>query len=552
MLRSMWLIKVNQSNRAPAVDKNQPESAIMSEKPEEEEKKGLLPMHVSFLILRDLSPLDRYRYSLASKEAYDAVSSFHRQAYRIQHILSPYFDAEQIDAFRLIQLETEFVISGSAALQFFDLSVFEDSDLDLYVIKDWNKVATLAHFLLGTGYKYAPRPDQSRSMQADVEDDSSRSNQPELIDYDCRGIGAVYSFVRESTGRKIQIITCRSNVVEVILEFHSTCVMNFISYFHAYALFPYATYIERRSIEMRSHSESIVQAKLDLAVEKYRARGWDTSSRLPSHQNALRSRSEFRNTPRCVGDSACWVIPLTPVQQGHSIVQDSDTAPPLVDSLRANSWYTCVSEDQGLRNEFSLSELYDQGLEKAFPFTFASIPHWMLHCQQLLSAILTGGNEDTFRSQCSIEDLIQLTHMTFDGKPDDIHERVRMIVQRACHAMPFEVMDWNGKQLEPTVSSLMFLVPQLNTIFNSFREDPACEITFRIDQDGHLWTWVVITLPGTHPGRLDSNSRHFLDDPMIRNLARYRVRVHFSARKGEILLYGRSQYITGWTESTIW
>ncbi|KAJ3838629.1 hypothetical protein EV361DRAFT_903518 [Lentinula raphanica] len=59
-LCSQWLIKVSRSNRALAVDRNQPESAIMNEKPEEEERKGLLPMNVSFLILRELSPLDRY------------------------------------------------------------------------------------------------------------------------------------------------------------------------------------------------------------------------------------------------------------------------------------------------------------------------------------------------------------------------------------------------------------------------------------------------------------------------------------------------------------
>ncbi|KAJ4478548.1 hypothetical protein C8R41DRAFT_922850 [Lentinula lateritia] len=121
-----------------------------------ENRKGLLPLTASNLILRELSPLDRHRYSLANKEAYDAVSSFNRQAYRIEHILCPYFNEGEIEMFRLIQLKTNAIISGSAALQFFDLTVFDDSDLDLYVVNDWDKVALLTGFLTSIAYDYTP------------------------------------------------------------------------------------------------------------------------------------------------------------------------------------------------------------------------------------------------------------------------------------------------------------------------------------------------------------------------------------------------------------
>ncbi|KAJ3838630.1 hypothetical protein EV361DRAFT_797349 [Lentinula raphanica] len=327
-------------------------------------------MNVSILILRELSPLDRYRYSLASKEAYDAVSSFNRQAYRVHHILSPYFTADQIDEFRLIQLETDFVISGSAALQFFDLSTFEDSDLDLYIIRAWDTIALLAGFLLGVGYDYAPRRNQPRSFQEAFEADDEGRNHPGS-NYNSRGTWGVYSFVRESDRKKIQIISCRSNLVQVILEFHSTCVMNIISYTHAYALYPYTTYVERLNVEVWSEKVHRMPHKIALAFEKYRARGWN-SSPTPSRHNALRFRSEFRDTARCLGDSACWTIPLAPVEQLDSSIRGFNTIPSLVNPLCANSWYTLVTEFGDTQNAFELLQIYDRDLQKNFAFTFAS------------------------------------------------------------------------------------------------------------------------------------------------------------------------------------
>ncbi|KAJ3992488.1 hypothetical protein F5050DRAFT_1538027, partial [Lentinula boryana] len=269
------------------------------------------PLTASNLILRELSPLDRHRYSLANKEAYDAVSSFNRQAYRIEHVLSPYFNEDEINMFRLVQLKTDTLISGSSALQFFDLSVFADSDLDLYIVRDWDKVTLVSGFLTSVGYDYVPGADQPQSFQQAFEvgrnlGDDDYSSEDE---YTSAHIWGVYSFIRGSDRKKIQIITCEKNIIRVILGFHLTCVMNIISYTHAYALYPYATFIEKCAVE---NGALHTGASLLRALNKYRERGWHTSL-VPSKTNALRSRSEFRDTARSVGDSACWVISLAPV-----------------------------------------------------------------------------------------------------------------------------------------------------------------------------------------------------------------------------------------------
>lgn len=176
------------------------------------------------MILRELSPLDRHRYSLANKEAYDAVSSFNRQAYRIEHILCPYFNEGEIEMFRLIQLKTNAIISGSAALQFFDLTVFDDSDLDLYVVNDWDKVALLTGFLTSIAYDYTPRSDQARTFQHAFQAGRRHPHvEPDLDnDYSDEDIWDVYSFIRASNGKKIQIITCKDNITQVIMKFHSS------------------------------------------------------------------------------------------------------------------------------------------------------------------------------------------------------------------------------------------------------------------------------------------------------------------------------------------
>ncbi|KAJ4480030.1 hypothetical protein J3R30DRAFT_3873513, partial [Lentinula aciculospora] len=226
----------------------------------------LRPLIVSNSILRELTPLDRYRYSLANRGAYDAVSSFNRQAYRIQHILSPYFNEDEINIFRLVQLKTDTLISGSSALQFFDLLVFSDSDLDLYIVRDWDKVTLLVGFLTSAAYEYAPRADQSQIFQQAFEAGRSYHVEPDLSDdYSSRDIWDVCSFIRGTDGKKIQIITCEKNIIQVILGFHSTCVMNVISYTYAYALYPYATFVEKRSIAIQNHGRSRCVPSINIA-----------------------------------------------------------------------------------------------------------------------------------------------------------------------------------------------------------------------------------------------------------------------------------------------
>ena len=63
---------------------------------------------------------------------------------------------------RLLQYHTNFVISGSVAVQFFSRESFADGDLDLYTERQ--HAFTIFHFLLGMGYAFRPRQGGSNDV----------------------------------------------------------------------------------------------------------------------------------------------------------------------------------------------------------------------------------------------------------------------------------------------------------------------------------------------------------------------------------------------------
>lgn len=179
-------------------------------------------------LIRELSPRDRLQYSKANKEACSHVESFNRRAFQVEKVLSPYFSPEEIVEFRKLQYSTGALISGSTALQFFDCSVYPDSDLDLYVELDWCQ--SIADFLQRIAYTYRPTKKQPPSFDSALEYtlgldfehawDDIDNNQEGFEGYIYNGIAGVFDFVRDH--KKVQIIACHSCVMDVILGFHSS------------------------------------------------------------------------------------------------------------------------------------------------------------------------------------------------------------------------------------------------------------------------------------------------------------------------------------------
>jgi len=189
--------------------------------------------------VHELSPVERIRYSLASRQSYQLVSSYNSSTFRIWRILSRYFDTpSDIAHFRSLQYRLGVFISGSSALQFFDNTNYPGSDLDLYV--DLGRAEALLRFLLESGYVFAPIMDQpgnweqafeqalrKRSSMTDAEHTASVSAEfPQWEGYTGIGMAAVFNFRKHGQrGKHIQVIACRNTPLEVILHFHSSAYL---------------------------------------------------------------------------------------------------------------------------------------------------------------------------------------------------------------------------------------------------------------------------------------------------------------------------------------
>jgi len=129
----------------------------------------------------------------------------------------------------------------------------------------------------------------------------------------------------------VQLVTTSTSPVHSILCFHTTCVMNFITFEGAYSLYPRATF---------SAHEAITIGKITIrdlvALEKYTTRGWS----IRGQPRDVRSREPlfFFGEIRHVLDSHSWVISLEidGIQLRSSPTQSSQAF--TSDPSRYNSW----------------------------------------------------------------------------------------------------------------------------------------------------------------------------------------------------------------------
>ncbi|RPD67435.1 hypothetical protein L227DRAFT_491594 [Lentinus tigrinus ALCF2SS1-6] len=273
-------------------------------------------------IFATLSPANLVRLSSTCRTAYAAVSAYTRLAFDIDRHLSRFFPSPtrgcsptcccflahphqhaharaRARAFRSLQARTGTLVSGSMALQFFMRAVWEESDLDLYVHMRHRREVAL--WLLDEGYRYKPTDFQDPSFEVEIAQCVERN--PNGI-YSMPGLMAIVTFVKpipgERTGPpalaedgeeaeedaprelKVQIMVAKNTPMEVILGFHSTCVMNVISYEKAYCLFPQATLEERRTL-LSSSCRGKGKHRME-GLAKYQARGFDILYDLPHNE----------------------------------------------------------------------------------------------------------------------------------------------------------------------------------------------------------------------------------------------------------------------------
>ncbi|KAI0355447.1 hypothetical protein OH77DRAFT_1424945 [Trametes cingulata] len=203
-------------------------------------------------------------------------------------------------AFRSLQARTGTLVSGSCALQFFARTVYPESDLDLYVHMRHRR--EVGRWLLREGYTFVPTAFQDERFEVEVVHGMAQGAHGI---YRMPGVAGILTFMRpapreirppsayvdveeeEVEGEpqqqqqrmlKVQVIVAKNTPMEAILAFHSTCVMNVISYEKAYCLFPWATLEERRSL--LSSSCRGRSTRRQAGLDKYARRGFALVSAL--------------------------------------------------------------------------------------------------------------------------------------------------------------------------------------------------------------------------------------------------------------------------------
>ncbi|KAM5537147.1 hypothetical protein V8D89_009188 [Ganoderma adspersum] len=168
----------------------------------------------------------------------------------------------------ILSPQTHTVISGSFALQFLDATYYPNSDLDLYILPN-NTLLVLGAYLLCQGYIYVPKEWQQEDFLEDTRHFLATLDViPDIEDkdtpnYRSKSIRTVYMFQHH-------VIVPWVSPLHSILAFHSTCVMNIITYNAAFSLYPYATWNRRESLtlDMKMHpAETLLQGVLYITKE---------------------------------------------------------------------------------------------------------------------------------------------------------------------------------------------------------------------------------------------------------------------------------------------
>ncbi|KZV80361.1 hypothetical protein EXIGLDRAFT_756312 [Exidia glandulosa HHB12029] len=271
------------------------------------------------------SPGDLCRVAKTCNGASQAVTNYvtHRFTIDLSRLLLRFFASqEDVLEFRRLQAKHQFLISGSAALQLLDRTIYPDSDLDLYLFP--NDAEAVGRWLIGRGYEFSPDVRGGQTFEEAVKFaklDREHDDRYEDSEYALPGVRDVLSFTKlidrtprwpgqpslshilEDKFTEIQLIVSDVTPYEAILKFHSTVVMNVVTWDRAIALFPLGTLDQRRGIKTL-----LTNWTFEEAVDKYRRRGFSFLQPYARFDEGFKRAFKFGH--RFFGDEHSWVIRL--------------------------------------------------------------------------------------------------------------------------------------------------------------------------------------------------------------------------------------------------
>ena len=114
-------------------------------------------------VLDFCSPVTIFRFRRSCRSARYAIQDYDRRAFNINRHLSRFF-LDPLD-FRRLQARTSAIVSGANALEFFDRTRYQGSDLDVYVV-GVKSTCELSQWLLKNGYTFESSKQRKAPLRA--------------------------------------------------------------------------------------------------------------------------------------------------------------------------------------------------------------------------------------------------------------------------------------------------------------------------------------------------------------------------------------------------
>ncbi|KAF7975584.1 hypothetical protein HWV62_9297 [Athelia sp. TMB] len=264
-------------------------------------------------ILFQLGPEDLAAFARISTLGRDTVHGYQTIAFNINKHLLPYMPLPSL--FRDVQLRTGTLIAGSHALRFFLRISDADTDLNIYVNRG-HAYEVGQHLIDKQGYKFLPWGPTGPQLFGNQESDGRLWDEyGDVIGgdgqplYSKQSIHAAFRFTKvcpDGVSRVISMSVAVHSAVHLILNMHTTCIMNLISSHFAISLYPRSTFLRRITVPLHCNTTT-PDILLDVEREKYIGRGFSYHSSL----NIADTITMFdAGTIRSIGDALCWKIPL--------------------------------------------------------------------------------------------------------------------------------------------------------------------------------------------------------------------------------------------------
>ncbi|TCD68637.1 hypothetical protein EIP91_010292 [Steccherinum ochraceum] len=341
-------------------------------------KSHIIPHNVIHeLLFSYMTPLGFLRLARTCRVANDVVRSYIKRTFNVNRLLSRFFQDPVV--FRSLQARTGMIFAGSVALQFFDRTYYSGSDLDVYLRSD--ALVEVTAWLIGEGYVFEPYPKQSTNLQDAIEKIYALDGEHPL--YLMRTICGVYTFVKPAASPsipplKVQCIVAKASPMNVIFSYHSTCVMNIVSFEKAYSLYPRASIVNHRSLVTCMEPSEGQPA----ALKKYSDRGFRIETIVGSYD------PDFPLGDRYIGDCNCWTLNLDMSGVQTSFAVNEVSTPLTHDPVSATSWSLEVSPGDPHR---LVDLVTDNGLHSEFLFYHYTAASWVpLYYARLMVEEQTG------------------------------------------------------------------------------------------------------------------------------------------------------------------